>query len=197
MADTETFDQTSTAAFDVDTWIRQAARPRRLVTIYGRADLLARLDDIEAEANRVRAEAATTAGNLDGVATTGEHAARLEILEAEWRRVAQQFAASALEVVVQGLTEAEEAAAYTAAKAANPDLAKTQNAEWHEAVGLHVVAAAIVSPRLTFEQVVEIHARIGAAAFAPLPHAARELSRRTPAVPSVPFSRPSSEITPA
>lgn len=181
------------AGFDVDAWISSAARPQRTVPLYGRADLIARLDQISADVAAIRRRTAL-AGEDDerSLDDAPDGADALADLEAEWDDLAAQFAASRLPVVVRGLTELEEAAALKAAGKARPDLAKAQNAEWQEFVGLRIVAAAIVSPDLSFEQLVAIHARIGGAAFAPLANTVRALTRTAPVVPPTPFSKPSS-----
>lgn len=184
---------TGPAGFDVDAWINSAARPQRTVDVYGRADLLARLDAISAEVAAIRRRQAI-AGDDDSERSISEApygAEALADLEAEWDDLAATFQASRLPVVVRGLTEAEEAAALKSAQKARPDLAKAQNAEWQEFVGLRIVHAAIVSPALSLEQVVAIHARIGGAAFAPLANTVRALTRQAPVVPPTPFSKPS------
>lgn len=183
------------AAFDVDAWIAQAARPQRTVTVYARADLLARLDEIDTEVARLRrdtrqAQVAVDAPLDDAAPDTD---GRIADLEAEWDDLAAQFSASAMPVTVRGLTEAEQAAAVRAAGKQNPTLAKAQNAEWAELVGLHIVAAAIVTPPMTIEQVRAVHARIGGAAFAPLANTVRALTNQAPVVPATPFSKPSSQ----
>lgn len=184
------------AAFDVDAWIAQAARPQRTVTIYARADLIARLDEIDAEVTRLRrthAQQASAAGDASLEDAAPDTGGRIAALEAEWDATAAQFSASAMPVTIRGLTEAEQAAAVRAAGTSDPTLAKAQNAEWAELVGLHIVAAAIVSPHMTLDQVRAVHARIGGAAFAPLANAVRALTNQAPVVPATPFSKPSSQ----
>ncbi len=174
------------ASFDVDAWIAQAARPQRTVTVYGRADLVARLDEIDAEVARHRA-----AGGAEEA---------LADLRAEWDDLAEAFSASALPVTVRGLTGAEEFTAIAAARAARPDLVDAGGAlspAWHEFVGLHLLAAAIVSPAMTLDQVVAIHAKVGSTALAPLAAAVQALTSAGTVVPATPFSEPSSGSTPA
>lgn len=181
---------TDPTTFDVDTWIANAGRPQRTVTIYGRADLIARLDEIDTEVKTIRRRLnAHTEQSLD---EGGQDETRITELEEEWETLATTFSQSALPVVVRGLTEAEEADALKAATKSSPLLAKAQNAQWHELVGLYIVHAAIVSPDLTLAQIIAIHQRIGAAAFGPLANTVRALTRQAPAVPPTPFSKPSS-----
>lgn len=181
------------AEFDVDAWISSAARPQRTVDVYGRADLLARLDAIAAEVAAIRRRVAMLGDDPErSISDAPEGVEALADLEAEWDDLAAQFTASRMPVVVRGLTEAEEAAALKGAQKARPDLAKAQNAEWQEFVGLRIVAAAVVSPALTFDQIAAIHSRIGGAAFAPLANTVRALTRQAPVVPPTPFSKTSS-----
>ena len=178
-------------AFDVDEWIANAGRPQRTVTLYGRGDLIARLDEIDAEVKRIRRR---QVAQLDATLDEAPYGAEaIAALEEEWDALATTFSESALPVVVRGLTEAEEADALKAAAKANPNLAKAQNAQWQEFVGLYIVHAAIVSPALSFEQLHAIYTRVGAAVFAPLANTVRSLTRTAPVVPPTPFSRTSSQ----
>lgn len=118
---------------DIDAWIDGAQRMRRSVLIYQRPDLVADLDTINQEMTTAKA------AGLD----IGDY-------EARWTATAQAFADSGLRVTVEGQTMDE----ITAAKAAGVG-------DDDEQASARLLAAAIVSPLMTVEQVMRLRDAIG------------------------------------
>jgi hypothetical protein len=93
--------------FDMDAWIDDAKLPQRSMTVYRRADLRSRLDELERE---IRLSEGGESSSADaGVAG----------LKAEWRKVAEQIDASAITITVRALTDDAGKQARADAKAEN------------------------------------------------------------------------------
>ncbi len=120
---------------DVDTWIAGAQRQRRSVLIYQRPDLVAQLDEINQDMTTAKA-----AGD-DVVA-----------LEDRWTQIAAEFSASSLRVVVQGQTVDE----INALKATSTSLGEDD-----EQASARVLSAAIVEPRFTQDQILNLRKALG------------------------------------
>lgn len=120
---------------DLDSWIAGAQRQRRSVLIYQRPDLVAELDEINQEMATLKAAGQDVAD-----------------LEEKWSVIAQQFADSALRIVVKGQT-VEEIAALKATSAAL--------GEDDEEASARVLEAAIMSPKFTREQIIELRKVLG------------------------------------
>lgn len=170
-------DTLNPAAFDLDAWIEGASRPERTVTLYRDGHLLAELDDLEARIKTAKAVPADERGITDDSP---------QALQEQWDGVAERFAASALQVRVRAITNAEYAEAHKAGRKA------AGGKDDPEMIGLHVVAAAVVSPPMTVEQVSRLRDRIGEAQIGLLAVAADELRRKGLPKVSAPFSRASS-----
>ena len=156
--------------FDVDAWIDGATRTAETVPLYAKGHLNNRLRQIERRISEARL---VPAGERS---VTDESP---EALEEEWAQVAQELTESALPVKVQALTQDELDAARAEAKKA-----KAKDAD----VGLYVVAAGCVSPKLTVEQLRRLRQNAGDAGVAQLALTVMRLSNET-VKPSAPFSR--------
>jgi hypothetical protein len=158
--------------FDLDAWLSDAKRPERSVTVYKRADLLADLDDLER-----RIEELQRIPEEDQSLTDSPSA-----LEAEYLAKAQEFHASGLLIRVKGLTSDEIAAVDAESKAAGDNQAES---------GRRRVAAALVSPKLTFDQLGKLEKAIGSVQMGMIANAHNLATLKAPEV-TVPFSRKSS-----
>ena len=79
--------------FDLDAWLSGASRPQRSVRIYQRGDMLAELDELGREI-----ELAEAADDAERSLTDASPAA----LRQKYAELSEQFAASCLDVRVQG-----------------------------------------------------------------------------------------------
>lgn len=83
-------------AFDLDAWIDGAVPTRRSVTVYGKAHLVARKDELEAELRALdSARVRAVGGDDDGQ----------DDLRREWQDVMNQITGSKLTVTVQALSQ--------------------------------------------------------------------------------------------
>jgi hypothetical protein len=158
--------------FDLDAWLSDAKRPERSVTVYKRADLLADLDELERRIEDLQRIPEEDQSLSDNPAA----------LEAEYLAKAQEFHASGLLISVKGLTKDELDALAAESKAANESAADA---------GRRVVAAALVSPKLTFEQLGKLEKAIGSVQMGMISTASNLATMKAPEV-TVPFSRKSS-----
>lgn len=145
--------------FDLEAWIDGAERPRHSVTVYQRAGLIAELDALEARIENEEAD------EVDGPSMGGRN------LRAEYAKLAQQFHDSALTFTVQGHDPAEKQAIADA----NPGLTPRE-------LGYIVIADAIVSPKVTADQLKRIESKIGSAQFDQIPIAYHRASTEIPSV---------------
>jgi hypothetical protein len=158
--------------FDIDAWLSDAKRPERSVTVYKRADLMADLDALER-----RIEEAKSVPEEDQSLTDSA-----DLLEQEYVKLAQQFHDSGITIRVKGLTQDEIDAIGKKAKADNRSDAE---------IGRLQIEAALVSPKMTFEQLGKLSAAIGDAQMSKIVAAYQLATLQQPEV-TVPFSRRSS-----
>lgn len=145
--------------FDIEAWIEGAERPKRSVTVYQKAGLIADLDRLEEQIRNADDE------DVDGPSMGGGN------LRARYAKLAQEFRDSALTFTVQGHDAAEK----QALAEANPGLPPAE-------LGYIVIADAIVSPKVTAEQLKRIESRIGSAQFDQIPTAYYRASSEIPVV---------------
>lgn len=158
--------------FDFDDWLSDAQRTKRSTIIYKRADLLAELDDLE----RQLANAAEVPEADQSLAdSTGA-------LEAQYLAKLQAFHDSGLKVTVQGLTRDEIEDISKAAKAE-----KLTNSQ----TGRRLIEAALVSPKLSYDQLGALEQAIGDAQMNRIVQAYQLATMKAPEV-TAPFSRKSS-----
>lgn len=184
--------------WDFDAWIDGAALAQRSVTVYGRPDLIALMED----ADRRRTILAKAA---DDPEVTLAEQGDLEAVNAELARLLQEYEASKSTWYVQALTA--DALRTLDDTCPVPDLPAKPTPEQTRAFtdamderGLHLLAAAVVkvvSPNsgvtegVTVEQLRRLRGRIGNPQIAKLVQASTRATRDEPEVP-VPFSPPGS-----
>lgn len=139
------------ASFDVDAWLTEAKPPQRAVILYGRADLVSRLQQLEDE---VRDED-------PGDTRMGGSQARAELAE-----VRRQLEASKLTVHVRGALQHErEAIARRTRKpdapAVTADESNLYDGVDEERYAAEILATACQEPRLTVEQAARLIERCG------------------------------------
>lgn len=166
------------ATFDLDAWISGASRPERTVTVYRDGHLLAELDEIDAQIKAAKAVAPENLGITEVPPS--------ESLERQWEDVAARFVTSALPVRVRALTQAEYRAAHKAGVKACGGEAKADP----DVIGLHVVAAASVAPKMSPAQAAALRDAIGEPQMGLIAQAVTDL--RTKGLPKVSatFPRP-------
>jgi hypothetical protein len=144
--------------FDVDAWLEQAQPPQRSVTVYGRGDLVAELQDLYAQDE-----------DLPGDARLGGSPLNARILELQ-----DLIEASALIVHVRGILDHENRALVDQHTTGEG----TDRAFDAVAYERHMLAAVAVQPQLTPEQAGRLRERIGQAQwdalFAAMSAAAQE-----------------------
>ena len=127
--------------FDLDAWIDGAERTVRAVTVYQKAGLIADLDALAARIENAEREEAVDGPGMGG--GSGR-------LRAEYAKLAEQFKASALTVRMKALTVDEKA-----------DIEKAHKDD----TGAHILAASMVEPAITAEQILKLEKAIGNAQF--------------------------------
>jgi hypothetical protein len=158
--------------FDFDAWLSDAKRPERSVTVYKRADLLGDLDVLERRIEEAKSVPEEDQSLVDST----------DVLEQEYTKLAQQFHDSGITIRVKGLTQDEIDAI---SKKAKDD--KRTDAE----IGRLQIEAALVSPKLTFDQLGNLSKAIGDAQMSKIVSAYQLATLQQPEV-TVPFSRRSS-----
>lgn len=159
--------------FDFDAWLDGADRPERAVTVYQKASLIADLDALEA-----KILAADDEEDADGPSMAGGPAK----LRAEYQRLAQQFHDSALTIRVQGRDAAEKA-----------ELAKANQGLPAGELGYIILADAIVSPKVTPEQLKRLAKKIGDPQFSAITAAYHKASEEIPSVSADFLPKPSTQ----
>lgn len=144
--------------FDVDAWLEQAQPPQRSVTVYGRGDLVAELQDLHAQDP-----------GLPGDARLGGSPVTAQILDLQDR-----IEASALVVHVRGVLDHENRALIDQ-HTTGDGTGRSLDVPAYEH---HLLAAVVVQPQLTPEQASRLRERIGQAQwdalFAAMSAAAQE-----------------------
>jgi len=156
--------------FDFDAWLEGAERPERAVTVYQKAGLIADLDRLEAEIRNADDD------EVDGPSMGGG----VGKLHAEYAKLAKQFHDSALTIRIKGHDEDEKR---EIAKA-NPDLGPGE-------LGYIILADALVSPKVTPEQLKRLAKKIGEAQFNQIPAAYHQASTEIPVVSADFLPKPS------
>jgi hypothetical protein len=102
--------------FDLDAWIDDAKPPQRSITVYRRADLMSRLDELERDIKLA-----------DGAESSSADAG-VRGLKAEWDKVARKIAESAVTITVRAVTD--DAAKQARADAKAEGIKDKAAAEW-------------------------------------------------------------------
>lgn len=152
-------------SFDFDQWLAGAYKPTRGSTVHQRGDLIAELD-------RVQEQIELAESVPDDERSLSD--ASPDKLRAKYAELAQQFHDSGLFVKVTGHSIEEKQAIYKAADAeveskfAADDKsaeAKAHRVEQAKQLTYVLLEDALVSPRLTAEQLRRLHQRVGEAEF--------------------------------
>jgi hypothetical protein len=104
--------------FDLDAWIDDAKPPQRSMTVYRRADLQSRIDELDRQIRLAEGQEGSAAE------------AGVQGLKAEWDKVARQIADSAVTVTVRAVTD--DAAKQARADAKAEGIKGKAAAEWDE-----------------------------------------------------------------
>lgn len=158
--------------FDFDAWLSDAKRPERSVTVYKRADLLADLDALERRIEEAKSVPEEDQSLVDSTDT----------LEREYEALAQQFHDSGITIRVKGLTQDEIDVISKKAK---------EEKRTESEIGRLQIEAALVSPKLTFDQLGKLSQAVGDAQMSKIVNAYQLATLQQPEV-TVPFSRRSS-----
>ena len=136
--------------FDVDAWLTGAKLPEHSVVVYGRADLLARADDLQ---RRIAAAEQDEAADAAPERAVGEQLESARLRE-EYEAIAEEFDASALTIRVRALNPDESGPIQKAVD--------DKEIPAEEQI-LHEIAAAAIEPTFTVEQLRVMQKRIGPA----------------------------------
>lgn len=169
--------------FDLDSWIDQATRPRREVTIYRDWALL---EDYDRLAAQLAAHDAEGAAADEAMGDEGPEAIRTQM-----REILERMESSALTFTVQALTQPEVKELAEAAPVREiemPDGSKRERVD-EVALGDAMVAAAVLSPTITADQVRRLRTSLGDGPVSPLIRAVTELRTVGEVLPEVPSSR--------
>lgn len=159
--------------FDVDAWLDEAKPPTRAVRIYGRGDLVARLQQAQAAAGQHEEPPALNDPRLGGAPPT----IALPVAPA----LHAELEASARTFVVRGLLDLEQREAIDEATSFEQDL-KTKTVD-EPLVEVLLLQRALVDPALTTEQAEKLRSRIGQAQWDALFRAISEASQEPIDVP--------------
>lgn len=160
--------------FDLDSWIDQASRPRREVTIYRDWSLLAEYDRLVAEGDKAQDDEAM--GEASAVDQIADVLARME--------------ASKLVFTVEALTQAERKALAEQAPTktvTGPD-GKDRERVDEVALGNMITAKAVIHPEVTAEQMERMRLKLGDGPLHSLYVAVAELNDAGQSLPEVPSS---------
>lgn len=157
--------------FDLDAWIDEARLPERSVTVFGRADLVAELQELEEQLAKVR----TSGGDDRLVDPASELQQRVREVEAQRQASARTFRFRALSAAEVRKIRTE----------APKDVDGDPEAEY---VAAAVLAASCVTPKgMTLDKARAVRAKIGEGQFDSLWQAAWGVSNdRRPDVPFLP-----------
>jgi hypothetical protein len=144
--------------FDFDSWLNGAKLPERSRTVYGRADLVAELEELEEQLQAANQNAILD-DRLAGSNTPQAIAARIAAVQEEMKSSALTFRFKALDKTVTKALYNE------APKIKDDDGDKIADQDW---IAEHWIAKAAVHPKLTAEQVATLRERIGDGQFAGL-----------------------------
>lgn len=157
--------------FDFDAWLADADRPERAVTVYQKSGLIA---DLELLAERI------TLAEADEEADGPSMGGGAGKLRAEYAALAQQFHDSALVIRVQSLTRDEQR-----------EIGKEHEGADADELGAVTISRAIVSPKVSPEQVKKLARVIGDAQMALLMKAYYAACGDVPAVSADFLPKPS------
>jgi len=157
-------------SFSFDQWMAGAYKPTRGSTIHQRGDLIADLDQLGEQIELAEAVPADERSLVD---------VSPDRLRAKYADLAQQFHDSGLFVKVAGHTNEEKLAVINSvnelveekfkADDKSPE-ADAYRVEQSKKVTYYLIADALVSPRLTAEQLERLHSKVGESEFMRIVH---------------------------
>lgn len=163
--------------FDIDAWLTEARPPQRAVTVYGRGDLVSRLQELTAQRKADQSEARLAGHPLDP----------------EISRVRAELDESRRVFHVRGLLiEERNALVEKHTTKTTTDGEETEDFDG-DAYETEAFSIALVSPKLTVSQAKQMHAAIGEGQWAAISGAVQAASQEPV---DVPLSRLGSESTP-
>ncbi|WP_088320295.1 hypothetical protein [Kineosporia sp. R_H_3] len=178
------------STFDVDAWLEAAAPPQRSVTVYGRADLVAQLEDLVAERDAAQLRASTVPvqrGPIDprlgGVVAETEDDRDIAFLDDRISDIRAALEGSRLVLHLRALLNEERGELLKKHRASEDDDLTPEGARAYEH---DAIALALVSPPMTTAQTARLHTRIGEAQWAAI---GRTLERASSETIDVPLSR--------
>lgn len=172
----DAFTKPDADGFDFDSWLSTAKPPERSVTVYGRADLVAELEELEEQLQSAN-QSALNDDRLNGGNTPKAVAARISAVQGEMKSSAVTFRFRALsKATTKGFYD-------DAPKVKDEDGEAGPDMEW---VATRWVAAASVQPKVTVAQVEQLREHIGEGQFVALWEAAFSATNQKRV--SVPFS---------
>lgn len=169
------------ANFDIEGWIRGTSLPRTSATVYGRADLIARMKDIKAQLDIEQ-----RAAKVDPEATEGGPSPE-DPLWTEYERLLHEFAESRLTIHLTALLpeRIQEISNETEAF-----LGSERQTEYAEEFGYRILAASIVAVKSgsgplvdtawTADQVRAVDKAVGPAQFGRILDAQRMVASKSP-----------------
>lgn len=160
--------------FDLDAWIEAACRPSKTVMVYRDWGLMDELSRLEGEIEAAEQVTDRSMGDPSP-----------EALREEYAGVVEKLTASALPIKLQHVTT-EERATISQAVAKGEDGKRDPFT-----MGRMILAEATVEPKLTYEQIVRMHEKLGDGPMEALYDAMNELASAGKVLPEVPFSRES------
>lgn len=170
--------------FDLDAWIDQGTRPQRTVKVYRDWSLMGELVKLDEQIEAAAQEVDPSPGDV------GE-----EELREQYQEIVGQLAESALEITVRALTDqevADVAAGIPYVQQTRTDRDGVEKTQWvpdHVAAGDAIAAEAIVSPRMTRDQVRRMREQLGDGPTLVLYRTVTDLrsaGKELPSVPSLP-----------
>lgn len=169
--------------FDLDAWLDQGSRPQKTVKVYRDWSLMAELVALEEQIAAADAVEDPSMGDVSG-----------EELRDQYQAVLDKLAESAIEVTLRALTNEEVrtvAAGVPEIEQKFVDQHGKEQTRWKPdqvAVGDALVAEAVVSPKMTREQVRRMRERLGDGPTLVLYDTVNELRSAGKVLPEVPSS---------
>ncbi len=154
--------------FNVDAWLEEAALPQRSVTVYGRGDLLAQLEDLVAQRDRHAKQPAPAAALNDprlGGGDPGAGRVDVDALDDAIAHLRHLVDQSSLTLHVRAVLNTERQELTDKHTSKRRDDATGKDVEDFDGLAYEheLVSRACVTPQITPAQVARLHQKIGEA----------------------------------